>query len=119
MGSLTRARVRVRLPLLLRQQPCPSPCLQGRAQPAHYPKITVACLAAVACGQFIFIYKRLRPHYKFTLPAPTLHEEEAAIWKGIWDESLPLDDAYQRLANLVENGIVLTHQSQVAFDILP
>ncbi len=36
---------------------------------------------AVACGPFIFIYKRLRPHYKFTLPGPKVDEDEVAIWQ--------------------------------------
>jgi Bardet-Biedl syndrome 1 protein len=105
---------------------------------------------AVACGQFIFIYKRLRPHYKFTLPTQPIHDEESAIWKvfgfcrmsrihpsisrsrpltcecvpmavkpmclsahsqGIWDGSMSHDEAYDRLAALVEQGVTLTHQS--------
>ena len=66
---------------------------------------------AVACGQFIFIYKRLRPHYKFTLPTLPVDEEETAIWKAVWEGSTSHTDACERLAGLMEKGVVLTHQS--------
>lgn len=43
----------------------------GRRQP----------VVAVACEDSIFIYKNMRPFYKFTLPALPVNQEEAAAWE--------------------------------------
>jgi Bardet-Biedl syndrome 1 protein len=53
---------------------------------------------AVACGQTIYIYKRLRPHYKFRLPAAPISEEEAEVWKGLNEETLIADMAARNRA---------------------
>ncbi|KAJ1482610.1 ciliary BBSome complex subunit 1-domain-containing protein [Baffinella frigidus] len=48
---------------------------------------------AVACGQTIYIYKRLRPHYKCRLPGLPMSDEETGVWKGLNEETLISDMA--------------------------
>ena len=39
------------------------------------------CLSvAVASGPYVFIYRNLRPFFKFTIPAVELDKKELAIW---------------------------------------
>ena len=40
-----------------------------------------------------------------------VNEEEACIWSAVWDQSVSVDDACERLSGLLERGVVLTHQS--------
>ena len=35
---------------------------------------------AIAIGSNVFIYRNLRPYYKFALPKEVVHEEEKTIW---------------------------------------
>ncbi|EKX46920.1 hypothetical protein GUITHDRAFT_70223, partial [Guillardia theta CCMP2712] len=66
---------------------------------------------AVACGQFIFIYKKLRPNFKFALPAPQVSEEELNVWscKEFMNACKVMIDG--QLVSLQENGTNLTYQS--------
>jgi Bardet-Biedl syndrome 1 protein len=92
---------------------------------------------AVACGPFIFIYKRLRPHYKFTLPGPKIDDEELAIWQvlysdwpnpflpqyptemtwsgwewqGVNDGKVDPSAAYEQLGALRDRGTLITNQA--------
>lgn len=40
-------------------------------------------LLAVATGQYIFMYKSLRPYYKFVLPPVELSQEERNVWSTL------------------------------------
>lgn len=38
---------------------------------------------AVASGPYVYVYKNLKPYFKFTLPPLTLNETEGEIWDQI------------------------------------
>ena len=44
---------------------------------------------AVAAGAYIFIYRNLRPYYKFTLPLLPVDPRETAVWTGLGDGKVP------------------------------
>lgn len=45
---------------------------------------------AIAIGSNVFIYRNLRPYYKFALPKEVPHEEE----KTIWYDAFAVTDAF-------------------------
>lgn len=45
---------------------------------------------AVASGSFVYIYKNLRPYFKFTLPSLGLNSTEADLWSQVKEVSLPM-----------------------------
>lgn len=47
--------------------------LRSRLAPSH----------ARAAGQHVFIYRNLRPYYKFTLPSAPLEKEEVDVWERL------------------------------------
>ena len=42
---------------------------------------------AVASGPYIYVYKNLRPYFKFTLPTLDIHPQEAELWNQARDVS--------------------------------
>lgn len=73
-------------------------------------------LIAVASGNFIFMYKSLRPYFKFTLPPPDLSPIETAAWKTLSEASTPIDEkelvtASQKLDSLKEAGLYVSHRT--------
>lgn len=66
---------------------------------------------AIASGNFIFIYRNLRPYYKFTLPSVQLSSMETEIWSQLVDESMDAYSACQGLSKLREEQIVLSTRS--------
>ena len=40
---------------------------------------------AVAAGPFVFIYRNLRPYYKFSLPALVVDDKEADVWTRLFE----------------------------------
>jgi len=55
---------------------------------------------AVAVGPNIFIYRRMRPYYKFTVPVPSTSQEEASAWEAMETGQVPLAEGVQTLASL-------------------
>jgi Bardet-Biedl syndrome 1 protein len=47
---------------------------------------------AVASGTFVYIYRNLRPYFKFTLPSVPIHESEKLIWDDIKKNGKKDDD---------------------------
>lgn len=45
---------------------------------------------AVASGSYIYIYKNLRPYFKFTLPALSINAAE----KDVWDQVKEVSDVF-------------------------
>jgi len=43
---------------------------------------------AVASGQFIYVYKNLRPYFKFTLPTFDIHQMEQEAWNQYKDVNI-------------------------------
>jgi len=64
---------------------------------------------AVACGASVFVYRNLRPFFKFALPALPVNEEEASLWTGALEGDVSPEDLYDGLARLQEDeGAALT-----------
>jgi Bardet-Biedl syndrome 1 protein len=66
---------------------------------------------AVASGSFVFIYRNLRPYFKFTLPAVTLAEEEVKIWDELKAGKVRTADAVKALAEARDKGVGLSSRS--------
>ena len=66
---------------------------------------------AIAAGTHVYIYRNLRPYYKFTLPALTVDEQEIEVWKMVRDGQIGANEAFDELANLRDAGVSLTSRS--------
>ena len=66
---------------------------------------------AVACGSYVFIYRNLRPYFKFTLPAVDVDPKEAAIWEALRVDRPDVATAVDSLVAAREAGTVLTSRS--------
>eukprot|EP00899_Mesostigma_viride_P012791 jgi/Mesvir1/21512/Mv03955-RA.1 len=66
---------------------------------------------AVAGGPHVFIYRNLRPYYKFTLPPVAVNEQEDELWKAMAKDGFDAAEAQASLSQLRENGIRLTTRS--------
>ena len=67
---------------------------------------------AVAAGAFVFIYRNLRPYYKFSLPMLTVDAKESELWSELGEGRVSVDQAKQALAGLRDSGVGLTSRSQ-------
>lgn len=66
---------------------------------------------AVAAGSHIYIYRNLRPYYKFTLPPEDVNTEEQDIWAKTMGGEMVVGDAVDTLTRLQDAGVVLTTRS--------
>ena len=67
---------------------------------------------AVAAGPYVFIYRNLRPWYKFALPQGEVHADERSAWDTLHSGAEPLDAVRAKLAASRDNGVQLTSASQ-------
>lgn len=44
---------------------------------------------AVACGSSVFVYRNMRPFFKFALPQLPVHREELDLWRAALDGEEP------------------------------
>jgi hypothetical protein len=66
---------------------------------------------AVAAGSYIFIYRNLRPYYKFTLPAMDLDQKEQDVWANLRLNKLETHAAMSALTELNDSGVTLSARS--------
>lgn len=66
---------------------------------------------AIASGPHIYIYRNLRPYYKFTLPPESIAAEEETVWSKLHAGELNLQVAEGTLVGLQEKGVALTARS--------
>eukprot|EP01006_Ploeotia_vitrea_P050077 TRINITY_DN67408_c1_g1_i1.p1 TRINITY_DN67408_c1_g1~~TRINITY_DN67408_c1_g1_i1.p1 ORF type:complete len:609 (-),score=85.28 TRINITY_DN67408_c1_g1_i1:410-2236(-) len=66
---------------------------------------------AVAAGPYIFIYKNLRPYYKFTLPPVEINQIESDVWANLRNGKTTVQAAIEELENAKENGVILSSRS--------
>lgn len=66
---------------------------------------------AVAAGTHVYIYRNLRPYYKFTVPNLDVDPKEVEVWECIRDAKLSVGDAFEELVNMRDAGTVLTSRS--------
>ena len=55
---------------------------------------------AVASGPFVYVYKNLRPYFKFTLPSLDINQTEAEYWKHAKEEKIELFSFREMLEEL-------------------
>jgi Bardet-Biedl syndrome 1 protein len=65
----------------------------------------------VAAGQYIFIYRQLRPYKKWTCPQVELSQEEIELWGNLRGEGLSIENAIERLREMRDSGCVLSARS--------
>ena len=66
----------------------------------------------VAAGPHIFIYRNLRPHYKFTVPPVPVPQPELDVWEELRSEAQPnVENAVQTLTGMRDEGKTLTSRS--------
>ncbi|KXZ45593.1 BBS1 protein [Gonium pectorale] len=66
---------------------------------------------AVAAGSHVYIYRNLRPYYKFVLPAENVNTEEQEIWQKVMEGEMVMGDAVAQLTRLQDAGVVLQTRS--------
>eukprot|EP00276_Gloeochaete_wittrockiana_P008473 CAMPEP_0184664068 /NCGR_PEP_ID=MMETSP0308-20130426/51076_1 /TAXON_ID=38269 /ORGANISM="Gloeochaete witrockiana, Strain SAG 46.84" /LENGTH=592 /DNA_ID=CAMNT_0027107225 /DNA_START=108 /DNA_END=1886 /DNA_ORIENTATION=+ len=75
---------------------------------ANVPRIPSV---AVAAGPHIFIYRNLRPYYKFTLPSLEIDRQETEVWGDLRSDKIDGSRAQELLVAARDNGVQLTSQS--------
>jgi len=65
---------------------------------------------AAASGSSIYIYRNLRPYYKFTLPAEPVNADEASAWQQMSEEG-DVSVLQGAILRLRDAGVALTQQS--------
>lgn len=68
-------------------------------------------VVAIASGTSIFIYRNLRPYFKFTLPKLPVLKAEEDIWDNLYASSITAEQGYEQLQALRDEGKPLTNQS--------
>jgi hypothetical protein len=66
---------------------------------------------AVAAGSYIFIYRNLRPYYKFTLPPVDIEQVEQDVWAGLRASKLDNVAALEQLSEARDTGVQLSTRS--------
>lgn len=67
---------------------------------------------AVGAGAYVFIYRNLRPYYKFTLPLLEVSTREVALWEELTSQRRSIDEAREELANMRDGGNAISSRSQ-------
>ena len=55
---------------------------------------------AVAAGAHVYIYRNLRPYYKFTLPELPVAPRETDVWRAVRDGHVSSSDAWRELSEM-------------------
>lgn len=66
---------------------------------------------AVASGPYIFVYKNLRPYFKFTLPSLMVEPREELLWEQLRESQVSKDSLIDGIEILRNEGAVLTVRS--------
>ena len=71
----------------------------------------------VGSGPSLYVYKNLRPFYRYNLPLLKVEKEEEKLWQAVADNQVEFDQLQIRLADLAGNGKSLTVQSYTYIDL--
>ena len=74
---------------------------------------------AVAAGPAVYIYRNMRPFYKFTLPPVPLEQQEAAVWEAVKAGGIDGASAVTALQEAKESGVNLSPRSLHALHLPP
>ena len=66
---------------------------------------------AVASGPYVFIYRNLRPFFKFTVPSMEISETELTIWSKLKNNEIEVENALEKLIEARDNGCNLSYRS--------
>jgi len=66
----------------------------------------------VAAGPYVFIYRNLRPWYKFTLPSKEPHADEQNAWEAMAKGRCSVADGKEQLTLARDSGVQLSSTSQ-------
>ena len=66
---------------------------------------------AVAAGAHVYIYRNLRPYYKFTLPELPVAPRETDVWRAVRDGHVSSSDAWRELSEMKDAGTTLSSKS--------
>ncbi|THD27866.1 hypothetical protein D915_001300 [Fasciola hepatica] len=66
---------------------------------------------AVAAGPNIYIYRKLKPYFKFKLPVFEPQEEELAVWQRAKTGTLSVNELWTSLDQLKQRAVRLTSRS--------
>lgn len=64
---------------------------------------------AVAAGAFIYIYRNLKPYYKFTMPIREVHVREETAWRRFIKDETDGDTLVRELGNLRDEGVRVSY----------
>ncbi|XP_042295792.1 Bardet-Biedl syndrome 1 protein isoform X2 [Sceloporus undulatus] len=67
----------------------------------HEPRMPAV---AVASGPFVYVYKNLRPYFKFTLPPMELNPMEKSVWEQAKEDKVDLMSMREMLEEIRENA---------------
>jgi len=59
---------------------------------------------AVASGPYIYVYKNLRPYYKFTLPSLPVNPLEEDLWNQVREDQIDVNVLREMLDNVRQDG---------------
>jgi len=59
---------------------------------------------AVASGPYIYVYKNLRPYYKFTLPSLPVNPLEEDLWNQVREDQIDVNILREMLDNIRQEG---------------
>ncbi|KAG5467005.1 hypothetical protein LSCM1_01183 [Leishmania martiniquensis] len=60
---------------------------------------------AVSTGPYIFMYRGNKPLYRFMVPPISLDPKELAIWRGLAEDALTVEEAVKGLESLLDGGV--------------
>lgn len=63
---------------------------------------------AIAAGPYVFIYRHLRPYFKFTVPPVDVNVTELAIWTALGAGKTDVGSAVTSLTELRDKGVEVT-----------
>lgn len=66
---------------------------------------------AVCSGPFIYVYKNLRPYYKFSMPTLEINATEQELWAQVKDGKINSSHLRESLQGLKNEGVQLTVRS--------
>ena len=64
---------------------------------------------AVAAGAFIYIYRNLKPYYKFTMPIREVHVREETAWRRFIKDEMDGDTLVHELSKLRDEGVRVSY----------
>ena len=75
---------------------------------SHVPRTPAV---AVASGSYVFIYRNLRPFYKFSLPNVVIDPNEVEVWNKLKSGDMSVDAALDATIQLRDRGVKLSRRS--------